>query len=328
MRGAFFVVGAAVWLGIAASSEAATLQSEYRLQDTYASSVGGAPPLTDLGFGQSSFATEPLASCPGTRVLTFPKRKGLNLPNPGIGTLDGYTIDMVVRLDAVDEYRKLIQIAAASENGLYVHNGKLDWYDAAGNHEGGTSLVPGGYTRVTMTGNLEAQGESLFYRIRAYVNGSLAATALTSQADGIMGANTRLFRDDEGGFDEDSGGAVAWIRVYSGAMTALEVEAGGGPSPLVCPPPAQVPETSIDKQPKHKTTKKRATFEFSSPTTGAGFECSLDDKAFASCVSPTTVRAGKGKHVFRVRAVTGAGPDPTPAQAKWKVKPKRKRRGR
>jgi hypothetical protein len=97
------------------------------------------------------------------------------------------------------------------------------------------------------------------------------------------------------------------------------------------PPPGDLaaPNTTITKAPKNKTRKKRATFTFSGTDVRvlAGFQCSLDGAAFASCTSPHKVKVKKGKHTFAVRAVDQAGNvDATPATDRWKVKKKRKRK--
>jgi hypothetical protein len=97
-----------------------------------------------------------------------------------------------------------------------------------------------------------------------------------------------------------------------------------------CFPDANPPETTITKQPKDKTRKKRATFEFSSSESGASFECSIDGRAptlFGPCGSPFTVKVKKGRHIFEVRATDAAGNvDPTPATDDWKVKRRKKKR--
>jgi hypothetical protein len=93
--------------------------------------------------------------------------------------------------------------------------------------------------------------------------------------------------------------------------------------------PGGGPNTTITKGPKKKTRKKKATFEFSSPTPGVSFECSVDGnapKAFGTCTSPFTVRVKKGKHTFEVRAVLDGVADGSPAQQKWKVKKRKKRK--
>jgi WD40-like Beta Propeller Repeat len=88
------------------------------------------------------------------------------------------------------------------------------------------------------------------------------------------------------------------------------------------------PDTTITKGPKAKTKKKSATFEFGGTDARAlaGFECKLDEGAFAACTSPQTVKVKKGKHSFQVRSTDAAGnADPTPATQSWTVKKKKKK---
>ena len=85
------------------------------------------------------------------------------------------------------------------------------------------------------------------------------------------------------------------------------------------------PETTITKPPNRRTTKRRATFEFTANEDGSTFECSLDGRAFAPCTSPFARRVKRGRHTFEVRATDPAGnTDPTPAKAVWKVRRKRR----
>ena len=99
-------------------------------------------------------------------------------------------------------------------------------------------------------------------------------------------------------------------------------------SVYVAPSDALPPDTTITKQPKKKTRKKTATFEFSGTDARAvaGFECSLDGAAFSACSSPVTVRVKKGRHTFSVRAADGSGNvDGAPATADWRVRKKKRR---
>jgi hypothetical protein len=92
------------------------------------------------------------------------------------------------------------------------------------------------------------------------------------------------------------------------------------PTPPVAP---TAPETTIENGPKSRTKAKKAHFGFTSSTAGATFECSLDRAAFVPCTSPRTVKVGKGKHRFTVRAIASGLTDPTPASYNWKVKKKK-----
>jgi hypothetical protein len=95
------------------------------------------------------------------------------------------------------------------------------------------------------------------------------------------------------------------------------------PTEQSCLGPSGGPDTRIDKGPKRKTKKKKASFEFSSAAVGATFECSVDNGPFEPCSSPLSIRVKKGRHSFRVRAVLGGVPDGSPAEQVWKVKKRR-----
>jgi hypothetical protein len=88
-----------------------------------------------------------------------------------------------------------------------------------------------------------------------------------------------------------------------------------------CPlPDTEPPETTITKQPKDKSSKKKAKYGFSSDDPAATFECKIDKKPYEPCTSPKKFKAKKGKHKFKVRATDAAGNvDPTPAKDKFKV---------
>lgn len=92
------------------------------------------------------------------------------------------------------------------------------------------------------------------------------------------------------------------------------------PPPPPPPPPPRVPETKLGRRPAAKTTKRAATFSFSSTVAGASFRCKLDGKKAAPCKSPKTYRKLKpGKHTFKVWATAGVLTDLTPAKFTWKV---------
>jgi arylformamidase len=73
---------------------------------------------------------------------------------------------------------------------------------------------------------------------------------------------------------------------------------------------SQPPKPKLSKHPRRrlKTSSRRVEvrFRFSS-TAGLGFECRLDHGRFKSCRSPRTYRVARGRHRFRVRAVSASG---------------------
>jgi hypothetical protein len=100
-------------------------------------------------------------------------------------------------------------------------------------------------------------------------------------------------------------------------------------APVVGPPPPPpldltAPQTRIEKGPPRVTGKRSAKFRFSSNEAGSSFQCKLDKRRFAPCVSPVKLKkVSRDKtHTFEVRATDPAGNvDATPAKFKWRVKP-------
>jgi hypothetical protein len=89
---------------------------------------------------------------------------------------------------------------------------------------------------------------------------------------------------------------------------------------LAGPEDTDPPETTITKQPKDKSPKKKAKYKFTSDEAGSTFECKIDKKPWEACTSPKKFKAKPGKHKFKVRAIDPAGNvDPTPAKDKFKV---------
>ncbi len=83
-----------------------------------------------------------------------------------------------------------------------------------------------------------------------------------------------------------------------------------------------VPTTEITQGPPKTTAKRKARFEFESPSDPeSSFECSLDGAQFKSCEAPlATKRLRKGKHAFEVRAVLDEWVDDSAAKTSWKIK--------
>jgi hypothetical protein len=84
------------------------------------------------------------------------------------------------------------------------------------------------------------------------------------------------------------------------------------------------PDTTIDSGPAEGSASRNSTptFDFSSTTVGAGFECSVDSTTdYQPCGGPWTIGPlADGQHVFRVRAVDQANNvDPTPASRTFTV---------
>jgi RTX calcium-binding nonapeptide repeat (4 copies) len=82
------------------------------------------------------------------------------------------------------------------------------------------------------------------------------------------------------------------------------------------------PSTTITAKPSKKTSRRTATFRYSSTTPGSTFQCKLDAAAWRACPSAGKTYTGlaRGTHTFRVRAKDSDGTvDPTPAAYSWRI---------
>jgi hypothetical protein len=134
--------------------------------------------------------------------------------------------------------------------------------------------------------------------------------------------------------DSDSYSACSSPHTYPGPLAAgphtFKVRAvdslGNGPGPAATREwtiDTVAPDTTLLSGPAAGSTSPSdsATFTFSSPQSGATFQCRIDAEAFSACTSPHTRSAlANGDHTFQVRAVDAAGnADGSPASRTWTV---------
>ena len=144
-------------------------------------------------------------------------------------------------------------------------------------------------------------------------------TATIDWGDGSSSAGSV---SDAAGGGYDIAGSHAYDEPGSYTVTTSVTDPGGGTSATstatITGP--HTPDTSIDSGPVGTINSATATFTFSSDTSGATFECSLDGATYAACTTPLTVGAlSDGAHTFAVRAVASGRTDPTPATRAFTV---------
>jgi hypothetical protein len=149
-------------------------------------------------------------------VLRFPEGNGLSLARTGRVIRRGnYTIAIRMRFNRVDSYRRVVNFKGNQDTGLYVYDGDLALYDL--DEPDNDVIVANRWVNITLTRNAATK------RVRGYVNGVQQFNR--ADPDGlavISGANVlRFFRDDSN--REESAGAVARIRLWSGALTSGQV---------------------------------------------------------------------------------------------------------
>ena len=213
------------------------------------------------------------------------------------------------------------------------NNGTVDAKNVISRGPDGTDVT----TFSTATGSATVSLSYSNYESRFVQTGNGTITDPTTNANqtaapAFVDATSGDFHQAAGSPTIDAGGSVDLVG-------ALDVDGearsqGGAPDigadeftvAVTEPEPGDTspPDTAITNEPKHKTKKKTATFEFTSSEPASTFECSLDGGQFQPCASPDTLKVKKGKHNFQARATDPAGnTDPTPATQSWKVKKKR-----
>jgi len=169
-------------------------------------------------------------------------------------------------------------------------------------------------------GELESAGES-FEPVSMAVPGMLGGPTARPLTFTVVCSN---FSNDPGScprFDLDD------VSLVTGETSAPATPpSSGGAAPIPNPSPdVAAPETTLTGIKRKaavgaKAAKARIKAHFSSEP-GTRFECKLDRRSYAPCLSPETLKLKVGKHVFRVRAVDAAGNvDQTPAKAVIRVK--------
>lgn len=203
-------------LATAHAASAANLRAEYRFNDTLASSISGAPSMTDIETaGPNSFATEVVGGA-RKRVLTFPQGNGLQGSTAGVIPRDTYAIVVDFRFSAVDGYRRIIDFKdGTSDNGLYDQSGALVFYGGSSGSQTPITASQGGdpYHEVTLTRSSSGM-------VIGSVDGIEQFSFDDTGGDAVIhpGQTLRFFKDDNVFPGEESAGAVADIRLYDGPL--------------------------------------------------------------------------------------------------------------
>lgn len=232
---------------LAWSAQAATLDASYLFDGSLLATETGAPALLavdPLGLGE--FTTGTVFG--QTRTVyrfggTTTNQGGLAVSTVALLSRTQYSVEMVFDFDATSRFRRVLDTANRSTDyGLYVDtNDKLTTWTGV-NNPGGL-VADDGYAHVTMTvdGNV----------VKTYVDGVLGGTTSTDRLN-ISAADTlHFFLDNTAGFarTEYSGGTIALLRLYDGALDASEIAAlAAGPLPpqgIVATTPVPLPGSLV-----------------------------------------------------------------------------------
>jgi Ca2+-binding RTX toxin-like protein len=150
--------------------------------------------------------------------------------------------------------------------------------------------------------------------------------------DALSGVDVVECRLDGSAFAECAGDSKTYSDLADGDHTfdarAVDLASNedGSPASWTWTVDTVEPDTSVDSGPDAVTSSTSASLRYSGDALGGtavrGYECRLDDAAFAACGSSgeTFSDLSAGEHTFEVRAVDEAGnADPSPASATWTV---------
>jgi hypothetical protein len=211
----------------------AALVADYQFQDTFASSVNGAPPIVPSAADQVSFVNAPDLN--GRRVLKFNASQGLELATTGLIDPARYTIVMGFSFDSVGSYERIFDPKTPTDtttwfsvDGRIAYNPLLFTTDAV--------IAAGDFSELALVNDhglvrAFADGQKLFEFFDPADLGSIGTNGLVS-----------FFRNSDGLYAP--GGRVTRIRIYNGALIDTEVAAivpsVPGPDLASIPPGANV----------------------------------------------------------------------------------------
>jgi hypothetical protein len=196
----------------------AAVTADYRFENSLDNSVGAATALSVIGVNATGFADEAVFG--ETRpVFTFDRGSGVELTPASTAIGSEYAIELVVRLDRLRGYVKIVDFNNATVDcGLYSRDGRMDFFPISTGS--GAALEADSYAHVVLTRDATDT-------VVAYVNGSKQLSFHDTADIAVIGPDDtlRLFSDDTVTRNEGSGGAVARIRLYNGPLSASEVAA-------------------------------------------------------------------------------------------------------
>ena len=184
-----FAAAAAVLLF--AGSASANVVADFQLNGSLANGAGGGATLTNNGAVQTPTG------------LAFGFNEGPTIS--GLGTLSAYTLETRFSFDAVNGYRRIADWSGrASDDGLYVLNGDIDFYNQAFGPAG--QITAGDLFTVTLT----RDASSL---VNGYINGILQFSFNDVLGEAIINDSINLFIDDLIVPNEASRGFVDYVTI-------------------------------------------------------------------------------------------------------------------
>lgn len=206
-----------------------SLVADYTFNDSLASKVGLAAPLEPIG--SPVFQSESVDGVE-QRVLAFAAGEGCRLLNASQTVGDAHTIVVLFRFASNESWRRVIDYRNRKTDwGLYSYYGNLNYFNVRTGTGG--AIQPDRYVQISLTRN--DQGT-----VRGYVNGIPEIDFFDSTSNATLDTDDILgfFQDDTVVANEHSAGAVSRIRIWDGALSAVEIadlDRSPGGEPVAAP---------------------------------------------------------------------------------------------
>jgi OmpA-OmpF porin, OOP family len=139
----------------------------------------------------------------GNGVYTFIPHQGLKLDKAGVS--DHYTVEITMKFDDVMDWQKVIDFKGrTSDNGLYVYNGQLQFYE----------FGIGGDFQAGQEYRVKLERDKATNMVKGYLNDGLAFEFADTDSHGVFDNDTAFFFLDDNGGEEESAGSVTRIRIW------------------------------------------------------------------------------------------------------------------
>jgi OmpA-OmpF porin, OOP family len=193
----------------------------YEFRNTLNETSGKGPVLTPLGL-KGVFVEESLPEFGGMKrmVYKFEKNCGLNynMKNSLLNLTGSYSIEMYFKFDELDSWKRVIDFKnRASDNGAYIYNGKLNFYNIATSSK--APVAAGEYTHYTLT------YDAVSKMVNIYADGMGKISFHDGQNDvQIDPMELHFFFDDLKVKEEASSGTVAYIKLFDYVVSPEEAK--------------------------------------------------------------------------------------------------------
>ncbi|MDD5295342.1 MAG: PEP-CTERM sorting domain-containing protein [Rhodocyclaceae bacterium] len=201
-------------------ASASTLQGEYLFNNSFASTLAGAPALVAVDpLGTNGFMSDTVFGQSRTVYAsngTGASNAGLTLNTTGLVSNTSYSVEMLFDVTGGNDLYKRLLRTGPNDNGLYVDPaGKLNTYTGPSGPNSGLAFSLNTYHDmvVTVSGGWT----------KVWLDGSLSHTVATNVLDISAPANILNFYIDE--YTEFTNARTALIRLWDGALGSGDIAA-------------------------------------------------------------------------------------------------------